>query len=264
MARLDYGRAGLIGMLTPQANTTVEPELWALMPPGWSMINARLTSNRPTIEERLVDYTEKFAAVAGEFANAPITALGVGCTGPSYLIGAQREAELIGELAQRHNVPVHTAASATIAALRALGARRIGLVSPYPGALDTACGAYWRSVGFTVAARVGPDLARGEFHPIYALEGDATLAAARRLSAGDCDAIVMLGTGMATLGPLLALAEQGGPPAISCNLALIWALAGSGAGQEPDRDSLRRWIGGESWRARYRMLFAPEGTQSEP
>ena len=68
----DYGQKGLIGVLTPQANTTVEPEFWTLLPTGWSLINTRLTSKKKTIESRLVDYTKNFQKTAEQFANAPV------------------------------------------------------------------------------------------------------------------------------------------------------------------------------------------------
>ena len=58
---LEYGQKGLCGVLTPQANTTVEAELWALLSPGHSLINARLVSAQNTIEKRLIDYTSRFA-----------------------------------------------------------------------------------------------------------------------------------------------------------------------------------------------------------
>ena len=84
----DYGKKGLIGVLTPQANTTVEPEFWTLLPTGWSLINARLTSCKNTIESRLIDYTKNFEQVAEEFGNAPLDLIASACTGASYLIGA--------------------------------------------------------------------------------------------------------------------------------------------------------------------------------
>ncbi len=43
---VEYAPKGLIGVLTPQANTTVEPEFWIMLPPGVAMINARMTSDK--------------------------------------------------------------------------------------------------------------------------------------------------------------------------------------------------------------------------
>ena len=80
MALIEYGSKGLMGVLTPQANTTVEPELWALMPAHMSIINARLTSDKDTIEARLIDYTKRFESTATQFANAPISVIAAACT----------------------------------------------------------------------------------------------------------------------------------------------------------------------------------------
>ena len=257
MAQSDYGRAGLLAMLTPQANTTVEPELWSLMPPDWSMINARLTSDKGTIEERLVDYTEKFVDVSDEFANAPITVLAAGCTGASYLIGRAREAELMAALSDRRGVPAITAAYATVEALRALDARTIALVSPYPGALDAACTPYWEGFGFEVVAKTGPDLQTAKFHPIYAMQGAATRDAMVELQGSGADAIVMLGTGMATLEPIIHARGWDGPVPLSCNLAMIWAAVELSAGRPLSRETLLPWIDAGGWMDRYHALFPP-------
>ena len=58
---------------------------------------------------------------------------------------------------------------------------------------------------------------------IYAMTGDGVLNAYRALSDSDADAVLMLGTGIATLRPLLAGHAAGLKPAISCNVALMWA-----------------------------------------
>ena len=61
---LEYAPRGLVGMLTPQANTTVEPEFNLLWPPGVAMINARLMSDKPSMSDRLVDYFDNYGGVA--------------------------------------------------------------------------------------------------------------------------------------------------------------------------------------------------------
>ena len=70
---LEYAPLGLVGMLTPQANTTVEPEFNLLWPPGVAMINARLMSDKASMSDRLVDYFATYAQSLRQFANAPIS-----------------------------------------------------------------------------------------------------------------------------------------------------------------------------------------------
>ncbi|SHG67782.1 maleate cis-trans isomerase family protein [Marivita hallyeonensis] len=252
---VEYGRAGLWGVLTPQANTTVEPELWALLPPGQSLINARLVSTRPTIEERLVDYTTRFEETAKRFANAPVTCIAAACTGASYLIGADREAEIVGEMQSRFGVPFLTAALATVAALRAMKAKRIALLTPYPETLNKPCIPYWESFGFDVVAKAGPALESAAFHPIYAMAGSGVFASYQELSDTEADAVLMLGTGMATLGPILEGLDKGLKPAVSCNLALAWAAAQQNSWDSLREDSFGDWRKAIHWRQRYQALF---------
>lgn len=252
---VEYGQNGLWGVLTPQANTTVEPELWALLPQGQALINARLVSEQNTIEERLVDYTTRFAETADRFANAPVTCIAAACTGASYLIGAEREAEIVAEMQGRFGVPFLTAALATVAALRAMDAKRVALLTPYPDSLNRPCIPYWESFGLEVVAKAGPALEETAFHPIYAMAGSGVLTAYRQLSETDADAVLMLGTGMATLEPILKGLEEGLKPAVSCNLALAWAAAQTRSWDELDSASFEDWQKAVHWRHRYSALF---------
>ena len=160
---LEYAPLGLIGVFTPQANTTVEPEMQVLLPPGFAAINARLTSPKATIEGRLIDYYDTLENSLAQFANAPIKAVAVGCTGASYLVGREREAELVDRWSRAAGVPAITTGLAVVDALNALGARKIGFVSCYPPALTLASSGYWASHGFEIGEIAVQGV--GTFHP---------------------------------------------------------------------------------------------------
>ena len=248
---LAYGEAGLLGVLTPQANTTVEPELSILLPPRMAMLNARLTSPKPTIAARLVDYVEGLDGAVGQFANAPVGAFAFACTGASYLVGREAEDAAVARLEARTGLPFVTAARAVCDALRALGARRIGLVSPYPADLTEASAGYWMSRGFEVGRIVAAAAPGDAFHPIYAMTAGSAAEALARMGGAGVEAIVMLGTGMPTLGPILDRPEVDGAPVISCMTAIGWRSVLALRGEAPEGAVLRRWIRGEGWRERY-------------
>ena len=67
---LEYAPKGLVGVLTPQANITVEAEFSILKPPSFGIITARLTSNKTTINARLIDYINHIDNCLDVFANA--------------------------------------------------------------------------------------------------------------------------------------------------------------------------------------------------
>ena len=248
---VEYARRGLVGTLTPQANTTVEPEFGILWPPGIAMVNARMVSAAPDMDARLVEYSDRMDDWVAGFANAPIQALTAACTGASYLAGVQRERWLADRLEAGLGIPVIMAGTAVTDAFRALGARRVALVSPYPAGLTAASVRYWTAQGFEVVtvARGGA----GAFHPIYSMvAGDARRALDGIDGMAGLDAVAMLGTGMPTLGPILGKPRAGGAPVLSCMLATAWRTVLALDGTAPGRDNLLAWIDTPEWQGRYR------------
>jgi maleate cis-trans isomerase len=240
----------LIGALTPQANTTVEPEFNILWPPGYTMINARLTSKRDTIEARLVDYWNTIELTLNQFANAPIDAYAFGCTGTSYLVGADQEDDVVHRIEIARGVPFITSARAVTDALNALSAKRIGLVSPYPPGLTEASIGYWQSRDFEIVETSSAFNQESGFHPIYSLAAASAQDALSQLKKEGVEAIVMLGTGMPTLQPIADVAGSGGPPAVSCMLCLAWRTVLAIQGTVPTRASILEWVSGAGWAAR--------------
>ena len=248
---VEYAAKGLVGVLTPQANTTVEPEYAILMPRDTAWINARMLSRHKTIEERLVDYWGRAPEFARQFANAPVGSLAFACTGTSYLVGKEAEDRVLAQVTQESGgLPAMSAATSVVYALNALGAKKIGLVSPYEGALDAACTPYWESRGFEIAAKTNASGATLDFHPIYSLPSGSAQRALDEIDATDLDAIVMLGTGMPTLAPIARTPFKGRTPVLSCMFCIVWLSLAMAAGRKPDADDLLAWVRGGWWRER--------------
>ena len=248
MVELEYAKRGLIGVLTPQANITVEPEFSILLPAGVSMINARLTSPKATIEDRMVDYRDQVEGSLHQFSNAPVQAVIFACTGASYLMGHEKEAELCDRIEKARGYPLVTAARAVTDYLSVLGAERIGLVSPYPASITKESIGYWEDAGFSVAEVAGVSNDSGDFHPIYVLRTENSMDALMSLKDKGIDAIVMLGTGMPTLQPILNCANWNGPHVTSCMLSLAWRTMLYIDRKGASLDDMLAWSSGENWR----------------
>jgi maleate isomerase len=253
---VEYAARGLIGVLTPQANTTVEPEFWIMLPPGVAMINARMTSDKPSLEARLVDYFDQMDRAVEQFANAPIGAIALGTTGASYVAGIPREAEVVAAIGRRMGVPLVTAGLAVVEALRTLSARRIGLVSPYPESLTHTCIGYWQEHGFDVDGVVQIATRSDQFHPIYSIPAANAEQGLDQLDDKELDAVVMLGTGMPTLEPILHRPRVGGAPVMSCMLCLAWAAINAACARAATRQSLLDFVDGKEWGERLRQRMA--------
>ena len=150
MRQPNYPRFGAIGVATPQANPTVEPEFQALAPDGVGVYVTRLTSQAKNSRLRLKNYLRQISRAAASFDTLPIGVLGFACTGSSYLLGRSEEARLVE--AAGSPFPVITATRAIESALADLGARKIALISPYPDWLTEASVDFWRDGGYDITA----------------------------------------------------------------------------------------------------------------
>lgn len=254
---VEYGRNGLIGILTPQANTTVEPECSILLPPGYATIAARLTSDKPTIDERLVDYLESIDMTLDRFANAPVDSFGFACTGASYLVGVEREADMVKRISSARGKPFITAGDAIAEALAVLDAKSVAIISPYDDPLHGAGIDYWTSRGLDIVDVSRLSGSQKEFHPIYSLSAGVALAGARKVAESGADAIVMLGTGLPSLSAILSATDKE-LPVVSSNLCLMWRVILAASGEKPDAVSLRPWLDGSGWQKRFQMQTVQE------
>ena len=252
-----YAPQGLIGLLTPQANTTVEPEAWALLPSGISLINGRLVSAAPDLMQRLRDYFGDLAPTLTQFSNAPLSVLALACTGSSYLMGRQAEQEWVARWSERLGIPVVTAGMAVVQALQQVGAQGLALASPYPTELTQASVAYWQSHGFEVKLVQNVATSSQGFHAIYTTGTDAAAQTVQALRGSGADAVLMLGTGMPSLQAIFEMGQGDGPPVLSSMLALMWRASALCHNQQ---QNIGPWLSAAQWSARAHamgLLTAP-------
>jgi maleate isomerase len=254
---LEYSPGGLVGLLTPQANTTAEAEFQILLPQGVGMVNGRLVSHARELHDRLQDYFANLDLHTAQFGDAPINVLGLAVTGASYFMGLAKEAELLQRISLSRGVQVISAGWAVRQCLTLLGAKRIALVSPYPHSLLLHSQAYWTSDGFEVleVSQVEKTAGGGNSldtsHPVYSLGSKAVVKSLQTLSSTAADTVVLLGTGLPTLRCLLEAPQVLGKPVISCNLALAWCCANAMHPALDAKQSLLSWMRGEHWQQRF-------------
>ncbi|WP_055564574.1 maleate cis-trans isomerase family protein [Streptomyces atriruber] len=144
------------------------------------------------------------------------------CTACSFVGGAA------GERALRETMTGHgarralTTSSATIGALRAVGARRVAVVHPYEDPVDRLLAAYLDASGFEVVALT--PLGLDAVEDVYAVGERDVLDTVVAGDRPEADALFVSCTALPTYDALPRLEERLGKPVISANQATAWAL----------------------------------------
>lgn len=215
------------GVLIPSTNRTVEIES-RLLPPTYQAHFARLKSSggsfAPSRDED-IDYQSHL----------------LGTARVELMILAQTSASLFADdydevVTKRMSIgagaPAITSAQAVGRAVRALGARRIGIVSPYTDEVSQRAARYFerKHALHTVACegfRATDAYAIGQLGPEHALEAFA------RIDRPDIEVFVVPGGNFPTMASIAAWERQFKKPVVTTNQASFWAMLR--AFNSPDR-----------------------------
>ena len=217
---IDYGTRARIGLMVPSGNAICEAELHAMLPPGVVALITRLEL-RGSSEAELSKMLDRLEEAAGLLADARPGLIGFHCTAVSTS-APERAGEIPARMTRATGLPAVTTADAILAALEALGAKRILLVTPYIAAVHE------REIAFLAAhgcAVVGGDMMGINTNAEMAQIPPEAIAAQARgaaRAAPGADACFISCTAIRSAGVIEALETEIGMPVITSNQVMAW------------------------------------------
>lgn len=220
-------RSRRLGMLVPSSNTILEPVTVRLLPPDGSVTAhvSRLRVLRIADDDstRSQFDSEPMLQAADLLADAKVDLILWNGTAAGWL-GFERDNAIVAAIAARTGIPATTAVIALNRRLQGLGARRIGLVTPYVADIERQIIVNYRAIGIEIVAAERAD--RTDNASFADITPDNVAEMVRRVAATPLDAILILCTNMAGAPVAAALtAELGIPVLDSVVVAVEHSLA---------------------------------------
>jgi maleate isomerase len=224
-----------IGMLVPSSNTTMETEVPALLrerervrpEDQFTFHSARLRMEEVT-PEALRAMNAQTERATTELADMRPDVVASACLvaimaqGPKHHQVVEDEIESILER-QNATARAVSSAGALVDALGALGARRIGIVTPYLEKLTRLVAEYIEDAGIEVADAVSLEVP--DNRAVAALDPDDLKEHWKRLDLRDCDVLVLSAcVQMPSLPVIDEVERESGLPTLSAATATTWAI----------------------------------------
>lgn len=227
-----YGWRARIALIIAHSNTVMEPEFTRLAPEGVSIHTTRFRIGGISVEGNQIS-DESLVHAVGLVSELNARAFAFACTAANIAAGTSGDVAQARRITELTGQPTVTAAAALVEALTALGARRIGVATPYPADLQESAKAFWREAGFEIVTLTGVDLGghRRPAEPLspvpvshVGLQGPhVAYNLARSAVAKGVEAVVVSGAGLRTIEVAEQFERDFGIPFVSSSLATIWA-----------------------------------------
>jgi maleate isomerase len=213
-----------LGLIVLQADETIEDEFRQIFDPARVRLHiSRVPSGAELTPDTILQMEAALPAAAALFPKGmTFDAVGYACTSGTSLIGAERVASLIRSGCKTRSVT--NPLTATFAALRALKATRVGIVSPYTDDIAQHLCSEFTKAGF----RVPEALSFGENKEAHVarIAPRSIVEAVQLLTAETgLDAVFLSCTNLRTLDAINVLRKQIDVPVLSSNHSLAWHMS---------------------------------------
>ena len=220
------GYRAKFGVLVPSTNTIVEPDFYAMAPPGVTLHTGRISITNPRMEDDagmealMVQIRASIGQAVRDVMTCEPDYLVMGMSSETFWGGRKGTEEFERNIERLSGLSIATGARACERALTVLGARRLGIVTPYQPVGDAQVRRFLEECGYEVVALKG---LRCPTAVSIAHEDEATLRRAiLEVNRPEVEAIVQVGTNLS----MLRLADEAerwlGKPVIAINAATFW------------------------------------------
>lgn len=225
-----YGWRLRLGMLLPSSNPVGEPEVAAMLPPGVSLHTTRLKLAGSSRED-LLGMTQKIEEGSALLADAGVDMITFNCTAVSTFDAAMADS-IQARISAASGVPSISTADGIIAGFKALGIRRLVLITPYIDSVNEREVAFLARHGIEVLGRVGLGLQEGQGMASIEPGEWYRLALANRHP--DAQAYFLSCTAIRVLPIIETLESDLCAPVLTSNQAMTWhALRSAGIRDTP-------------------------------
>ena len=208
-----------IGFVVLATEQTVEDDMFTLRPEGVGIHFARAPIPDSITVETLARQVDDLApAAATLLPDGSLDVVCYACTSGSLVIGEERVHDEL-----RKGAPGAQATSLTasvLAALRAVGARRIAVATPYLDAINHQEAAYMNAAGFEITAIRGLNVEKDS--DMIRLRPDYLAEFAASVDSADADAVFISCGALRSLDIVDTLEQKLGKPVICSNQAMMW------------------------------------------
>jgi maleate cis-trans isomerase len=208
------------GVLIPSTNTTVEMEC-RLLPPAYQAHVGRLLTSAPgrtfsPSRDEDIDYQSRL------LGTAKVELVILAQTSAS-LFADDYDEVVTGRISAAAGVPAITSAQAVGRAVRALGARRIAVVSPYSDEVNQRAGRYFAAKhGLEAVALEG--FGATDSYAIGQLGPENARNAFARIDRPEIEVLVVPGGNFPTMTSIAGWEQEFGKPVVTTNQASFWAM----------------------------------------
>lgn len=216
------GTRANLGLLVLRTDQTIEDEFrFALPDTGVALYESRLYSDVEITPENLIKMSDRIPATVGLLPDVTFDVIGFACTSGSLVIGEETVAARVREAMP--SVQVTNPVTAARAALSALGAKRIALLTPYLTEINHSLRASLMARGMNIPVM-------GSFNePDDNLVARITPASIERaiMEVGvndECDAVFVSCTSLRVARIVEQVEKRLGKPVTSSNHALAWHM----------------------------------------